>query len=235
MPHPFAFTRFGKPSTTSLPVLLPNRPTMAYIYAMPLTPTQQKILDFLRQYIDDEGVPPTQLEICEAFSLRHNSTARNHLLALERAGVLRMDAGKTRTLRLLAPASERPATLSLPILGRVAAGAPIGADIGSDEHFPVDPAGFRIRPHYLLRVVGDSMRDEGIWDGDLVAVQRAAEARSGQIVVARIGDEITIKRLERRADALWLLPRNPDYAPLRVPADADFAVEGLYCGLVRNG
>lgn len=207
---------------------------MAYIYAMALTPAQQKILAFLREHIAEQGVPPTQLEICQAFNLRHNSTARNHLLAMQKAGVLHMDAGKTRTLRLLAPASELPA-LSLPILGRVAAGAPIGADIGSDEHFPVDPAGFRLRPDYLLRVVGDSMRDEGIWDGDLVAVQRAAEARSGQIVVARIGDEITIKRVERRADALWLLPRNPDYAPLRVPADADFAVEGLYCGLVRNG
>lgn len=203
---------------------------MAYIYAMPLTDRQREILAFIQQRIAADGVAPTQVEICEAFGLRHNSTARNHLLALAEAGAIRMDGGKTRTLRLLYPPYP-----TLPILGRVAAGAPIGADIGSDEHFPVDPTGFRLRPDYLLRVVGDSMRDEGIWDGDLVAIQRANDARTGQIVVARLGDEITIKRLDRRPDALLLLPRNTAYAPLRVPPDADFAIEGLYCGLVRNG
>lgn len=124
---------------------------MAYNYAMPLTDRQQEILAFIQQRIAADGVAPTQVEICEALGLRHNSTARNHLLVLERAGVLRMDGGKTRTLRLLSPPDDVRPTLSLPILGRVAAGAPIGADIGSEAHFPVDPAGFRLRPDYLAQ------------------------------------------------------------------------------------
>ena len=125
--------------------------------------------------------------------------------------------------------------MALPVLGRVAAGAPIGADIGSDEQLLLDRHCFDPMPDYLLRVQGDSMRDDGILDGDLVAVRRAQEALNGRIVVARIDGEITIKRLRTTADAVLLLPRNPDYAPIVVPADADFAIEGLYCGLVRRG
>ena len=125
--------------------------------------------------------------------------------------------------------------MALPVLGRVAAGAPIGADIGSDEQLLLDRHCFDPMPDYLLRVQGDSMRDDGILDGDLVAVKRTPEATNGRIVVARIDGEITIKRLRTTADAVLLLPRNPDYAPIVVPADADFAIEGLYCGLVRRG
>src|SRR5690606_14092841 len=125
--------------------------------------------------------------------------------------------------------------LRLPILGRVAAGGPIGsgADAGSDDTLAIDRGLFRPSPDYLLRVEGDSMRDEGILHGDLVGVQRTALARSGQIVVARIDEEITIKRLETSAQGIRLLPCNAGYAPIVVPADADFAVEGLYCGLLR--
>ena len=129
------------------------------------------------------------------------------------------------------------ASLSLPVLGRVAAGAPIGADAGGDAGVErvlgFDPALFSPRPDYLLRVHGDSMRDEGILDGDLVAVQRRGDARSGQVVVARLDDELTIKRLQLSRARIRLLPRNPDYAPIEVQAGQDFAIAGLYCGLVR--
>jgi len=123
--------------------------------------------------------------------------------------------------------------LHLPILGRVAAGAPIGADPETDNYVLLDRNLFFPSPDYLLKVKGDSMRDEGIFDGDLIGVHRTPEARSGQIVVARIDDEITVKLLKISKDRIRLLPRNPDYAPIEVLPDQDFAIEGLYCGLVR--
>lgn len=121
------------------------------------------------------------------------------------------------------------------MLGRVAAGVPIGADIGLDRQLWLDRSLFALRPDYLLQVQGDSMIDDGILEGDLVGVQRSSDARNGQIVVARVDGEITIKRLERSADAIRLLPRNPAHAPIVVAADADFAIEGVYCGLIRQG
>ena len=133
-----------------------------------------------------------------------------------------------------APASASDAdVLELPVLGQVAAGLPIGADIGSDQMVLMDRAFFSPAPDYLLRVRGDSMRDEGIFDGDLIGVHRTADARSGQIVIARIDDEITVKLLKMGKDRIRLLPRNPDYAPIEVEPGQDFAIEGLYCGLVR--
>src|SRR5690606_16780340 len=121
-------------------------------------------------------------------------------------------------------------TLQVPVLGRVAAGAPIGADAGVERVFALDPTLFSLRPDYLLRVHGDSMRDEGILDGDLVGVHRQAQARDGQVVVARLDEELTIKRLRLQRDRIALLPRNPDYAPIEVQPGQDFAIEGLYCG-----
>jgi len=202
-----------------------------------LSDTQQAILAFLRERIGRDGVPPSQLEICAAFGFRQNATAAYHLRALEAAGHIERTPHKARSLRLVGGGSGRSRTddLVLPVLGRVAAGAPIGADIGSDEQLQLDPRCFDPIPDYLLRVQGDSMRDDGILDGDLVAVKRAPEAPDGRIVVARIDDEITIKRLRTTADAVLLLPRNPGYAPIVVPPGADFAIEGLYCGLVRRG
>ena len=125
--------------------------------------------------------------------------------------------------------------LSLPVLGRVAAGLPIGADIGLERQLRLGRELFALRPDYLLQVQGDSMIDDGILDGDLVGVRRSREARNGQIVIARVEDEITIKRLQRSAGGIRLLPRNPAHAPIVVPADADFAIEGIYCGLIRQG
>ena len=210
-----------------------------------LSDTQLAILAFLRERIGQDGVPPSQLEICAAFGFRQNATAAYHLKALEAAGVIERLPSKARGVRLvgaaMAASSSRKARrhggsyMELPVLGRVAAGTPIGADIGSDEQLLLDRHCFDPVPDYLLRVQGDSMRDDGILDGDLVAVKRAPEAANGRIVVARIDGEITIKRLRTTADAVLRLPRNPDYAPIVVPADADFAIEGLYCGLVRRG
>src|SRR5690606_14778895 len=211
---------------------------------------QLAILAFLRERIAQDGMPPSQLEICAAFGFRQNATAAYHLRALEAAGLVERMPHKARGLRLvgdapvgaaMAASPSRKARrhggsyIDLPVLGRVAAGVPIGADIGSDEQLLLDRHCFSPLPDYLLRVQGDSMRDDGILDGDLVAVQRAPEAANGRIVVARIDGEITIKRLKTTASAVLLLPRNPDYAPIVVPADADFAIEGLYGGLVRRG
>ncbi len=124
--------------------------------------------------------------------------------------------------------------LRLPILGRVAAGLPIGADITGEDYVLLDRVFFYPSPDYLLRVKGDSMRDDGIFDGDLVGIHRTNEAKSDQIVVARIDDEITIKRLKIGKNGIRLLPRNPDFTPIEVRPDQDFAIEGLYCGLIRS-
>ena len=202
-----------------------------------LTPRQQALYDFIAERLRTEGAPSVA-EIARAFGI-HDSAAHKHLRTLEAKGALVLLPGRARGIRLPAAASRKAARrdelLSLPILGRVAAGAPIGAAAGHEGQMLFDRAAFFPQPDYLLRVKGDSMRDDGILDGDLIAVHRSEVAENGQIVVARIDGEITVKRLQRKRDRLLLLPRNPDYAPIEVPPDADFAIEGLYCGLVRRG
>ncbi|MBS7458854.1 transcriptional repressor LexA [Coralloluteibacterium stylophorae] len=206
---------------------------------MPLSSTQNAVLGLIAARIEADGVPPSQAEIAAALGFRGVRAAQYHLEALERAGLIRRVPGQARGIRLVrpaGPAATGPApddALRLPVLGRVAAGVPIGADIGSDEVVLLDRVFFSPAPDYLLRVEGDSMRDEGIFDGDLIGVHRTREARSGQIVVARIDDEITVKLLKIGRDRIRLLPRNPDYAPIEVLPGQDFAIEGLYCGLVR--
>lgn len=211
---------------------------------MELTQTQQAILAMIAERIEHEGLPPSQAEIARAFGFSGVRAAQYHLEALEQAGAIRRIPGRARGLQVLAtPATqERTAAdaanddgqaLRLPVLGRVAAGPPIGADIGSDDYVVLDRVFFSPSPDYLLKVQGDSMRDEGIFDGDLIGVHRTRDARSGQIVVARIDEEITVKLLRIGKDRIRLLPRNPDYAPIEVLPDQDFAIEGLYCGLVR--
>ena len=196
-----------------------------------LTLRQQAILDFIRTQVDTHGLPPTLAEIAAAFGFNQTRAAHKHLLALEAKGRLQLIAGKARGIRL--PRERRREPLQLPILGRVAAGAPIGADAEAGEPMLLDRAMFFPRPDYLLRVRGDSMVEDGIHDGDLIAVHRSAVAQNGQIVVARVDGEITVKRFQRDHARITLLPRNPDYAPIVVAPDADFAIEGLYCGLVR--
>jgi len=214
---------------------------------MNLTDTQQAILALIAERIETEGMPPSQAEIARAFGFKGVRAAQYHLEALEAAGAIERLPGRARGIRLKAApvppqaelalaAAPNDDALRLPVLGRVAAGAPIGADVPADmaESFVVlDRVLFSPAPDYLLKVQGDSMRDEGIFDGDLIGVHRTREARSGQIVVARVDEEITVKLLKIGKDRIRLLPRNPDYAPIEVLPDQDFAIEGLYCGLVR--
>ena len=210
---------------------------------MDLTDTQRTILGLIAERIEAEGVPPSQTEIARAMGFNSVRAAQYHLEALERAGAIERRPGRARGIRLLVepqPLDQAVAAtqadgdaLRLPVLGRVAAGAPIGADIGSGDYVLLDRVFFSPAPDYLLKVQGDSMRDEGIFDGDLIGVHRTRDARSGQIVVARIDDEVTVKLLKIGSDRIRLLPRNPDYAPIDVLPDQDFAIEGLYCGLVR--
>ncbi len=211
---------------------------------MNLTDTQQAILDLIAERIDAEGVPPSQTEIARAFGFKGVRSAQYHLDALEAAGAIERVPGRARGIRLVRPPVEADVAaavlaaaddqvLRLPVLGRVAAGLPIGADIGSDDYVVLDKVFFSPAPDYLLKVQGDSMIDEGIFNGDLIGVHRTRDAHSGQIVVARIDDEITVKLLKIGKDRIRLLPRNPDYAPIEVLPDQDFSIEGLYCGLLR--
>ena len=209
---------------------------------MDLTDTQQAILALIAERIERDGVPPSQTEIAHAFGFKGVRAAQYHLEALEQAGAIQRLPGKARAIRVMhpdfcrheaiAPAANDDA-LRLPVLGRVAAGVPIGADVGGDSYVLLDRVFFSPAPDYLLKVKGDSMRDDGILDGDLIGVHRQNTASNGQIVVARIDEEITVKRLKIGKDRIQLLPRNPDYAPIEVHPDQDFAIEGLYCGLVR--
>lgn len=211
-----------------------------------LSETQQAILALIAEKVDRDGVPPSQAEIATAFGFKGVRAAQYHLEALEQAGVIRRIPGQARGIRLCHPdpdesrAAGAPPALSeddvlrLPVLGRVAAGTPIGADAHDEgEVVLLDRSFFFPSPDYLLKVKGDSMRDDGILDGDLIGVHRQSTASNGQIVVARVDDEITVKRLKIGKDCIRLLPRNPDYAPIEVYPGQDFAIEGLYCGLVR--
>ena len=191
------------------------------------------VLNFIRDRVAGHGQPPSLAEIAEACGLASRGAARKQGLALAEAGLIEVTAGQARGIR---PAGMRARAdlLRVPVLGRVAAGSPIGADAGLADTLTLDVRLFSAAPDYLLRVQGNSMIEDGILDGDLVGVKRTSEARDGQTVVARLDGELTIKRLSRSADALRLLPRNPAYAPIEVESGQDFAVEGVFCGLVRR-
>lgn len=199
-----------------------------------LTDRQIEVLAFLKQFSEQEGLPPSIPEIQRHFGLASPRGVAKHLEALAAKGYLQIVPHLARGIRLTSLARQARGQWALPILGRVAAGLPIGLAHEADESLLIDRALFRTRPDYLLRVKGDSMRDDGILDGDLVAIKQASTAENGQTVVARIDGEITIKRLKLMRSGIKLLPRNPDYAPIDVPKDADFAIEGLYCGLMRR-
>ena len=199
-----------------------------------LRPRRAAVLAFIRDRVVGYGQPPTLAEIAAACGLATRAAARKHVLALTEAGLIEVTAGQARGIR---PAGlpARAALLQVPVLGRVAAGAPIGADAGLSDTLTLDSRLFSTVPDYLLRVQGDSMIEDGILDGDLVGVKRTSDAHEGQTVVARLDGELTIKRLSRTAHLLRLLPRNPAYAPIDVEAGQDFAIEGVFCGLVRRG
>jgi repressor LexA len=194
-----------------------------------LTPRQAEILQLIREAIESSGFPPTRAEICRVLGFRSPNAAEEHLRALERKGAIEILDGTARGIVLRQP-------LGVPLVGRVAAGAPILAEAHIQGRYQLDPALFRPRADYLLKVRGLSMRDAGILDGDLLAVHRTAEARSGQIVVARLADEVTVKRLRRRGATVELLPENPDFEPIVLDIRAgEFAIEGIGVGVIRTG
>lgn len=194
-----------------------------------LTPRQAEVLQLIRDTVESSGYPPTRAEIAQVFGFRSANAAEDHLRALARKGLIELEEGRARGIRL------REA-LGIPLIGRVAAGQPILAEAHVQGRYQIDPNLFRPRADFLLKVRGLSMIEAGILEGDLLAVHRTAEARSGQIVVARIGDEVTVKRLKRRGGTLELLPENPDFAPIVVDPKRDaFAIEGIAVGLIRGG
>jgi repressor LexA len=193
-----------------------------------LTPRQAEILQFIRDALQESGMPPTREEIMRAFGFRSPNAAQTHLQALARKGVIELRAGASRGIRLRDGGG-------LPLVGRVAAGQPILAEQHIEDHYGVDPRLFTPAPDYLLRVRGQSMRDAGILDGDLLAVHRTPEARNGQIVVARLEDEVTVKRFRRRGNRVTLLPENPDFEPIVVDLRREpLVIEGIGVGVIRN-
>lgn len=216
-----------------------------------LTARQQQVLDLVQSAIERAGAPPTRAEIAAELGFRSANAAEEHLQALARKGVIELIGGTSRgirlqsdTLRALHLSRNRQLTLplpgvaqlTLPLVGRVAAGSPILAQEHIDQTYVLEAGMFPRRPDYLLKVRGMSMRDAGILDGDLLAVQKTHEARSGQIIVARLGDEVTVKRLHRSGQRVELLPENPDFEPIVVSGRSrqGFAIEGLAVGLIRN-
>lgn len=200
------------------------------------TSTQLEILRFVRDHLARAGYPPSVREIQRAFGFASPNAAAKHLRALAAQGLVELPAHTARGIRLVghigAAADADP--IDLPLIGRVAAGAPILVEANVEKTVRVDRTLFRPAPDYLLRVAGESMVDAGIQDGDLIAIRHTPEARNGQIVVARIDGAVTVKVFRRDRRGVHLLPRNPAYAPIEVDATRDFAIEGLYCGLVRS-
>jgi repressor LexA len=194
-----------------------------------LTPQQNRILQFIRKSLESTGLPPTRAEIAHAMEFRSPNAAEEHLRTLERKGAIDIVKGSARGIRLKDGGG-------LPLIGRVAAGSPILAEAHVQGHYQVDPALFKPSADYLLRVRGMSMRDAGILDGDLLAVHRTAEARSGQVVVARVNDEVTVKRLRRKGAMVELLPENPEFEPIVVDTRREeLTIEGLGVGVIRSG
>jgi repressor LexA len=213
-----------------------------------LTARQQQIFDLVRHAIESTGSPPTRAEIAAELGFKSANAAEEHLQALARKGMLELVGGTSRGIRLKSDALNAVnrarqvmlplaglAQLTLPLIGRVAAGAPILAQEHVEQTYTLEPGLFARKPDYLLKVKGMSMKDVGIMDGDLLAVQSAKEARNGQIVVARVGDEVTVKRFKRDADGIRLLAENPDFEPILVSEGGEnFSIEGLAVGLIRG-
>lgn len=198
-----------------------------------LTPRQSQILKMIQDFIAETGMPPTRAEIAEELGFRSPNAAEEHLRALQRKGVLELMPGTSRGIQLKDSLREQ---MGLPLVGRVAAGQPILAEQNIEAHYQVDKSLFRPKPHYLLRVQGMSMKDVGILDGDLVAVHRTPDVRSRQIVVARLEDEVTVKRYRQEGSLVWLMPENSEFAPIRVDlTHQPLVIEGVVVGVIRDG
>ena len=197
-----------------------------------LTPRQSQILEMIQAFIAETGMPPTRADIANELGFKSANAAEEHLRALQKKGVLDLIPGASRGIQLKDSLREQ---MGLPLVGKVAAGSPILAQEHIETHYKIDPALFNPKPHYLLRVDGMSMKDAGILDGDLVAVHRTPEVRSRQIVVARIDDEVTVKRYRQEGTVVWLLPENKDFEPIRVDlAEQEMVIEGVVVGVIRD-
>lgn len=203
-----------------------------------LTKRQSEILSFLKVWIEDNGYPPTRAEIAKELGFRSPNAAEDHLKALARKGAIEMIPGASRGLKIVESADANETAINdneLPVIGRVAAGEPIFAQQHIESSCPVNPDLFKPRADYLLQVRGMSMKDIGILDGDLLAVHITQEAHNGQIVVARIDDDVTVKRYKRDGNTVWLLPENTDFEPIKVDLKTqNFTIEGLSVGVIRR-
>jgi repressor LexA len=203
-----------------------------------LTDRQSEILKLVRELTEVSGYPPTRAEIAERMGFRSVNAAEQHLRALEKKGAIEISAGASRGIRVRdgRPGGRAGRLLELPVIGRVAAGSPMLAEEHVQGRYQVDPNLFTPRADYLLRVRGMSMRDAGILEGDLLAVHRTQEARTGQVVVARLGDEVTVKRFKRRGHAVQLVAENPDFEPIEVDLrNEPLVIEGIAVGVIRSG
>ena len=198
-----------------------------------LTPRQSQILEMIQDFIAETGMPPTRAEIARELGFKSANAAEEHLRALQKKGVLDLVPGASRGIQLKDSLREQ---IGLPLVGRVAAGSPILAEEHIETHYRLDPQLFNPKPHYLLRVHGMSMKDAGILDGDLVAVHRTPEVRSRQIVVARLDDEVTVKRYRQTGSRVELLPENDEFETIHVDlAEQSMVIEGVVVGVIRDG
>ena len=202
----------------------------------PLTARQQEVYDFLKHHLETTGMPPTRAEISKELGFRSPNAAEEHLKALAKKGVIEIVSGASRGIRLLLENNNVEEESGLPLIGRVAAGEPILAEQHIEGTYHVDPTMFKPQADFLLKVYGQSMKDIGILDGDLLAVHSTKDVRNGQVVVARIEDEVTVKRLERKGSIIYLHAENEEFAPIVVDLTQrpHFEIEGIAVGIIRN-
>ncbi|MCW8335426.1 repressor LexA [Vibrio sp. SCSIO 43135] len=200
----------------------------------PLTPRQQQVFDLIKSKIDETGMPPTRAEIARELGFRSANAAEEHLKALARKQAIEIIPGASRGIRILLDAANDEEQ-GLPLIGQVAAGEPILAQEHVETHYQVDPGMFKPQADFLLRVNGESMKDIGIMDGDLLAVHKTQDVRDGQVVVARVDDDVTVKRLERKGSTVLLHAENEEFSPIQVDLTSQhLAIEGLAVGIIRN-
>lgn len=200
----------------------------------PLTPRQQQVFDLIKSKIEDTGMPPTRAEIARELGFRSANAAEEHLKALARKQAIEIIPGASRGIRILLEDGAND-DQGLPLIGQVAAGEPILAQEHVESHYQVDPAMFKPKADFLLRVNGESMKDIGIMDGDLLAVHKTQDVRDGQVVVARVDDDVTVKRLERKGSTVLLHAENEEFSPIQVDLTSQhLTIEGLAVGIIRN-
>ncbi|MDM5116117.1 transcriptional repressor LexA [Aeromonas salmonicida] len=201
----------------------------------PLTPRQAEVLELIKVNMSETGMPPTRAEIAQKLGFKSANAAEEHLKALAKKGVIEIMPGTSRGIRLLIEEEAVLEETGLPLIGKVAAGEPILAQEHIESHYQVDPALFHPRADFLLRVQGMSMKNIGILDGDLLAVHKTQEVRNGQVVVARLDEDVTVKRFQRKGSQVWLLPENEELEPIAIDLSCQqLTIEGLAVGVIRN-